>query len=252
MKIAIALRTCTSQYNIFNLKRIIEEPKSTITLTCLNSLLKTIKNTKHNVTFSIHDDNSGDEVVQKMQEMCKSYGVECELFRCESKGNFKSQYEWMKKQDAEALYAVEDDYLHKETALQDMVEMIDHMIKFDEALYGIYPFNCYHRYTNPTSLYPSYVISGPKQYWRSLLHSTHTFFIPHIVFHMFDEIMKRQAYTWPTHQECNEDRTINNVWKNGVRLLCPLDSLAYHLEDETQEDPIYDWRPLWNKNLTEL
>jgi hypothetical protein len=61
--------------------------------------------------------------------------------------------------------------------------------------------------------------------------------------------MKEQAYTWATNAAL-EDTTINKVWKEQqVMMFTPLESLAYHLADKTQEDPFNNWQQLWSENL---
>jgi len=252
MRIAVALRTCTSVKTTFGNDRLLQVPKSTITLTCLNSLLKSIKHCNHEIIFSIHDDNSSPEALSMMDELCHQHGVTYELFKCDKLKNFVSQYEWCKQAKAEVIYCVEDDYLHKESAIQDMADMCVHMTSWMPGVYAAYPFNNPHRYNSPDMLYPSYIVKGPNQYWRSLVHTPHTFFLPSIVFHANDEIMKRQAETWP-NPECFEDNTINRVWRDGnVRLLSPMESVAIHLEDETCAEPFYDWKPLWKDNLIRI
>jgi hypothetical protein len=63
--------------------------------------------------------------------------------------------------------------------------------------------------------------------------------------------MKKQAYTWASNGAF-EDTTINNIWRSeDVILFTPLESLAYHLADKTQEDTLYNWKQLWDDNLNE-
>lgn len=249
MKIAIATRPCDSKFNMWNSTRIVDADKPTIVLTCFHSLVKSIKASKYDVTLSIHDDHSSRETLTKFSEICEKYGINFELYHCESLGNFASQYEWMKKQEADYYYCVEDDYLHRECAIDEMVDMCEHMREFFPGDYAVYPFNSPHRYHSFDMLYPSYIIKGKTQYWRSALHSTHTFFINRKSFLEYDDIMKFQAYNWPK-PESFEDKTINNIWhEQNVRLLSPLTSLAFHLADETQEENLFDWKKLWNDNL---
>lgn len=253
MKIALALRTCSSTYNYWpnHETRIIDTDKQTILLTCLNSLLKSIKASGHEIIFSIHDDSSSDQVINSIGELCSKYGISGDLINSNKLGNFISQYEWLKKQDCDYIYCVEDDYLHRENAIKDMMGMIDHLKQFKAGEYAIFPFNCAHRYTTFESLYLSYIVKGPNQYWRSCLHSTHTFFISKNAFDKYDNIMKKQAYTWASNGAF-EDTTINNIWRSeDVILFTPLESLAYHLADKTQEDTLYNWKQLWDDNLNE-
>jgi len=250
MKIAIALRTCGNVFNYWNNnERIVDADKATIILTCLNSLLKAIKSSGHEVIFSIHDDSSSDELLSHIGEVCGMHNVSGELINSGKLGNFITQYEWLKKQDCDYVYCIEDDYLHRDSALFEMMEMIDYLKSMNPGEYAIHPFNCPHRYAGFQSLYPSYIIKGPNQYWRSNFHSTHSFFISKNMFTQYDDIMKEQAYTWATNAAV-EDSTINKVWKEQkVMMFTPLKSLVYHIADKTQEDTFDNWQQLWTENL---
>jgi len=253
MKIAIALRTCGSVYSYWldKTSRIVDIDKETIILTCLNSLLSSIRACNHEVVFSIHDDSSSDELIAKIGALCDKHGVHGELINSGKMGNFKSQYEWAKKQEVDYVYCVEDDYLHTRYAIQDMMNMISLLKDINPGEYAIFPFNCPHRYTSYINLYPSYVVKGLTGYWRSSLHSTHTFFISKDMFTHYDHIMKEQAYTWATNAAV-EDSTINKIWhEQKVMLFTPLESVAYHLADRSQEDTFYNWKQIWDENLDE-
>jgi hypothetical protein len=182
-------------------------------------------------------------------ELCAKHGVSGELINSGKLGNFKTQYEWIKRQDCDYVYCVEDDYLHQSTAIDDMIDFIMAINELNAGDYAVFPFNCPHRYASFQELYPSYIVKGPKQYWRSCYHSTHTFFISKNAFQRYDDIMKEQAYTWATNAAL-EDTTINRVWRDQqVMMFTPLESLAYHLADKTQEDTLYNWKQLWEDNL---
>lgn len=246
MKIAIALRTCSSVFNYWGgSDRVVDADKSTIVLTCLKSILKSIEQSKYEIVFSIHDDNSDQETIDAMKRLCEQFDVE--FYQTPKHGNFISQYEWVKKQDCDYVYCVEDDYLHYPTAIDDMVNMCERMRVFLPSEYAVYPFNNPHRYASFDMLYTSYILKGDKSYWRSSLHSTHTFFVSKKTFDEYDNIMKFQAYQWPS-LECVEDKTINTIWhEQRVKLLCPINSLAIHLADKTQEED--GWKDLWD-NVT--
>lgn len=252
MKIAVALRTCASVMNYWGDDRIVDCPKSTVTLTCLNSLLQTMKRSKHKFVFSIHDDHSGHDVTEKFGKMCQENEVYGELLNTPQKGNFKSQYEWCKGQDVDYIYCVEDDYLHQPDAIDDMMDMIDCLKNLNNMDYAIFPFNCPHRYMSFQCLYPSYIVQGPKQYWRSSLNSTHTFMVSKQCFSDNDEIMRYQAYNWHINGAC-EDTSINKVWREQKTILfIPMESLAIHITNSSQTEPFFDWQTLWNKNLVTL
>lgn len=244
MKVAIALRTCGSVLNYWGADRVVDADKPTILLKCLKSILIAINNTTHEVKFSIHDDNSDHDTICKMVNLCVEYNVPYELFHAKKLENFRSQYEWAKVQECDYVYCVEDDYLHTQSSIDDMINTCEQMKQFLPSEYAVYPYNNPHRYASFEMLYPSYIIKGEQCYWRSLLHSTHTFLIPKSAFLEYDDILKYQAYEWPS-LNATEDNTINKIWmQQQVKLLCPLKSLAYHLSDKTQEDP--GWVNLWD------
>lgn len=246
MKIAIALRTCDQVYSTWKLKRKVEADKQTIILTCLNSLLDAISTTKHEVVFSIHDDNSSEETLDHIEWLCDKYGVKYELFQTEKLGNFKSQYEWMKSQiDADFLYAVEDDYLHDPNIFDLFIDMHQYLVPLVNQPgidYAFYPWNNPQRYETFEYIYPVMVFKRNGRYWRSELQSTHTFFVTRNTFDQNDKVMKHQAYTWP-NPESWDFRTITMVWREQVtRLVVPLDSLAYHLTDIDVSESESLWR----------
>jgi hypothetical protein len=248
MKIAYPIRTCDSVFNFWNSTRIVDCDKATIVTTCVNSLLNSIAAFDHEPVISFHDDNSSEQTLDTIQELCHQYNLKYELFHTESKHNFISQYEWLVDQEFDYVYCVEDDYLHKTNAIHDMAEMIQFLNYIVPKDYAIYPFNNPHRYANFQSLYPSYIVKGPNQYWRSLFHSTHTFFISRKCFTDNIHIMREQSYNWHVNGAV-EDSTINKVWhEQNTMLFCPMHSLAYHIADESQKDNFTDWRLLWNEN----
>jgi hypothetical protein len=251
VKIAIGLRTCGTVFNYWNnQERIVDVDKETLILTCLNSLLKSIKYSSHEIVFSIHDDSSSDTLLGKMNKLCQNYGISYDLINSGQLKNFQTQYDWINKQNCDYVYCVEDDYLHKLFAIDDMVSMCEHMKVLLPSEYAVYPFNNPHRYTSFDMLYAVYVLKGPKGYWRSSFHSTHTFFITKKAFVQYDDIMKFQSYNWATDADWLEDSTINKIWhEQQVKLMSPINSLAYHMADKTQEEPFDDWKQLWYENL---
>lgn len=252
MRIAVALRTCGAVFNHWgHPHRLGSDDKSTVILTCLHSLLSAITASGHEVVFSIHDDSSSENLIRCMGELCQQFNVTGDLIESGKHNNFKTQYEWIKQQDYDYAYCVEDDYLHQIAALSEMVDICEHMRNFFPAEYSVFPFNIPHRYSHPNLLYTSYIIKGATRYWRSSLHSTHTFFVSSATFNEYDHVMRSQAYQWPDISAV-EDNNINTIWQEQkVRLLCPLDSLAWHIADESQEDTLGNWKQHWDENLTE-
>lgn len=248
MRILYPVRTCDSVYNFWDSTRFVDCDKATVVATCVNSLLKSIVSFDHEPILSFHDDNSSKRTLEAIQDLCHQHKLKYEIFHTEPKRNFISQYNWTVDQDFDYVYCVEDDYLHRENAIHDMVEMIGILNYITPKDYAIYPFNNPHRYASFDQLYPSYIVKGSNQYWRSILHSTHTYLISKKCFVDNIDIMRVQAYNWHIDSSL-EDETINHVWrKQDTMLFSPMKSLAYHIADSSQEDNFDNWRELWNQN----
>lgn len=250
MKIAIAVRTCGAVFSLWNQDRIVDADKPTIMFTCLNSILKTVSNSKNEIVFSIHDDSSSDDQKQLMQKMVKHYDIQCEFIDSGKKNNLRTQYHWLKEQDCEYVYYLEDDYLHVPTAIDDMIDMCEYMKVFWPGDYAVFPMNHPHRYHSPEAMNPSYIIKGPKGYWRSAFHTTCTFLISKHAADKYDSIIREMAYIWEVNG-APEDQYINRIWREQeTRLIYPMDTLAWHISDESNRDTLSNWQKVWNENET--
>jgi len=248
MKIAVALRTCDNVQSHWGTKRYFDVEKRVLLMTCIGSLFQTIKCTKgHEIQLSIHDDNSAENTLKYIDSLAEIYGIKYELVHTERLGNFKSQYEWAKKQDTDFVYCVEDDYLHHPQMFNYFVDMYDYLhslVNQPGIDYAFYPWNNPQRYQTFEYIYPVMVFKHNRRYWRSELQSTHTFFMSKFAFDRHDDTMKFQAYNWPK-EEAWDFRTITMIWREQqTRLVVPLDSLAYHVCD--QEIP--EAKELWERN----
>jgi len=249
-KVAIALKTCGTVYNLWGEKRIVDADKPTIMFTCLNSVLRTIAASRHEIIFSIHDDSSTEEQKTLMRKMVNHYNIECEYIDSGKKNNFKTQYHWLKEQDCDYVYLLEDDYLHIDTAIDDMVDMCEHMKVFWPGDYAVFPMNHPHRYHSVGAMNPSYVIRGPKGYWRSAFHTTATVFMSKWAADKYDSVLKEQAYMWEING-APEDQIINRIWREQeTRLMYPMETIAWHISDESNRDTLGDWQKVWNDNET--
>jgi hypothetical protein len=253
MKIAVAVRTCGQVFHWWNdPDRIVNVSKPSLVLTSLNSLCRTIKNSKHDIILSIHDDNSGEQFLSSLDQLIKFYSIEYQLIQTEPKGNCISQYNWLKQQHCDYVYLMEDDYLHTEHGLDTMLNACEYMQEFepnDLGGYAVFPMNHPHRYRK-NFIYSSYIFIIDNRYWRSITHTSASFFISKKDFTTYDEYMRINAYSWSERVE--EDKAINLFWNMGkVRLLCPINSLAWHIADKTHEDKINDWKSVWDQNFVE-
>src|SRR6056300_124010 len=91
---------------------------------CFNSLLKAVEYVKdHNVRLTVLDDHSSPEFIEWLKEKQKQRYFH--IRHNEEKGyqySAHQQFLACRDSDADLVYCVEDDYLHVETAIQEMID----------------------------------------------------------------------------------------------------------------------------------
>ena len=245
-KLQIVARTCSIVHLLHGVERYIDAPKNEIINVCLSSLVNSINNTNHDVNLIVLDDNSKEEDKKNIVKILENCNKDSKLIEIKNgKGPINSckiVYELVEKNATDLWYHVEDDYLHFETAIQEMVDSISYFEKLTNINVSIFPYDCICRYTS--GIYPSYIFHGPKRHFRTIKHSTYTCMTNKKVYEKYKNYFELAANYVCTK---SEDETINRVWnKNDVILLNPIPSLAMHIVGKDGKDPYIDVEKLWN------
>jgi len=162
------------------------------------------------------------------------------------------QLELAKNSDADIVYLIEDDYLHFESAIFEMIEEYINFSNLTKQDIAIYPYDDPLNYTDKF-LDESRIVLGSKRHWRTNKYSTGSFMVkPAIIRRHFDIYYKFcKLYMTPFGDALNihEGTTINKIWRENVYLFTPIPSLALHMQYEDQKDKFIDWKELWNKSI---
>lgn len=248
--------------------------KLEVTKRCFRSLIKTIQHCqqKENAVqyrLVVLDDRSDQEFLDEVVQCQKQCSFSVELRKSSSQGNMASigeMYKIGKLEGKNLIYFAQDDYLHYETALWEMIDAYFQFKKMSGFEVCIYPFDDPFRYSSPkyTSRYSHKIVLGAKRHWRTGYCTAAGFMVSHYTlsenWHLFEGLSKQEY-----NNEC-EDRTINRLFINMVGLeqfeikhilFTPIPSLVLHLGDESTKDPYLDWKKLWdqfddNHSLTDL
>jgi len=180
-----------------NKKRIFEEPKIEYVLRCLFSLIKSINRLKKenpsiNVNLLIIDDNSKSDNLNKIKDVLnknhskyliinhKKEEHKEKIFENTNDQTFSNLssllkcFETAKKENSDLIYFVEDDYLHFENSLTDMIntyERVSSQIEKDIIICPCdYPFNY-------MSNEKTNILIGSNQHWRTVQKILCTFMI---------------------------------------------------------------------------
>ncbi len=229
--------------------------KTTLMLKCVTSLIHSMNACLKPIRLTILDDHSTDEFLEPLKKSILPRSRHpIELRHMKNGGQNATglaQFQFMR--DAQGLvYSTEDDYLHEETAINDMLDAYSHFSAkcnphgLDVA---IYPFDMPDNYVPPWHS-PCIVSHGPRQHWRTTTWSTYTMMVPSLVVRRhwarFDLLARQYGTAWGRANNVHEGTTLTQIWSSDTRLFSPIRSIALHMQFEGQRDPYIDWRERWN------
>lgn len=258
----VILRTCaTASVPVFapvgtpKKRRICGDDREIMIRKCLASLVRSINFADHDIRLVVLDDHSGEEFLGKMRSILATCDKPYELVSLKKRGfnhSAHQQFLYAKNARGDLVYTVEDDYLHTEDAIREMIYSYYHFKKTvgsDEV--AIYPFDCDHRYRD-NQVQPCRVFYRNRRYWRTNLASANTLFTGSAVFREHFPVFEALALEYPAKDEGDTiNRLYNNLVGQGgpVTLFTPIPSLAVHL---TYDEPLdvttemFDWRKIWD------
>ena len=252
-----------------NRKRIFDEPKIEYVCRSLHSVIKSIEylnknNSQVKVKLKIIDDNSSNENLDKIKNLLKSRNIEVEIInhdlsiheniikKQEKRETFSNlstllrAFEIGKNEGEDLIYFLEDDYIHIESALDEMVssyERISSQIKKELFICPAdYPF--LYMDNEKTSL-----LIGSNRHWRTISKTLMTFMVPKSFVDKY----------WDIFFKTCED--LNNPWEKYFydiyeKEICisPIKSLAVHITNINSGyglSPFIDYKKLWDENKYE-
>lgn len=248
----IILRTCDRVYQDRapdadgSDKRYCQTPKAELIRGCASSLVWSINAARGimPMRLTILDDHSSESTVSDLRSILDRCEVPCELIRSEASGSQASlRYlaSILAEQADDLFYSIEDDYLHTEGSITEMLETY---LRFEAESGGrsvvLFPFDDAVRYQ---VIYPTMVLRGTRRHWKLIRNGTHTLFgTVWALKNNWDLLMK----SIDEHGITYEDEHINIIWRDRNALLfSPLPSVALHLTYQGQEDPFVDWQAWW-------
>ena len=264
----VVFRSFTNENKLLsqNKKRIFEREKKEYTLRSLVSICRNINSIKNeiknfHVFLKIIDDNSQQNIIDQINEICIKYKISFEISnldisKYEERMNFRNNQrmlahnshiiqskEFALKSDFDLLYFVEDDYIHEDDALIEMIytyQKIASQLKDELVLCSTdYPY-LYVEAENTRNFI------GFKKHWRLINQSLCTYLI--------------SKQTLQKYWEYYEDMFLNNydpyekplheLYKK-INCFSPMPSLSLHLANINSIyglSPLKDWVKIWNKN----
>lgn len=222
--------------NFHGKERFLYKSKREITLASLLSLVRSINcfSKLKETSLTIIDDHSSEETINEMKKILIDCNCENEIINLKETGNsasLKTTYELAMNNGANLIYFVEDDHLHKETAIEFMTNAWEEFTKkIPNGQAVIAPYDDPIDYMSDR-ISPSRIVVSRDCHWRQNFHTTCTMFISKwILLHFWDKFMSVTNYGI---NGINEENTINLIYKKeGICLFTPIPALAIHLQDQ--------------------
>ncbi len=249
-----------------NKKRLFELPKIEYTLRSLNSLLKSIKFSEEKypnikIKLIIIDDNTSEANLNKIKNLTNNNNFEITFTNVDHdkyKGSIKAQkndqtysnlasllccYEVAKKNTDDLVFFVEDDYLHFEPMIEEMIASYERISSQLGNDIFMCPADYPYLYMNNQK---TNILIGNKRHWRTVNETLCTFMTS-------KELLEKY---WDNFYKTCLDRHdpfemyINDIYNKEI-CVSPLKSLSVHYTNINSSyglSPFIDYKKLWDES----
>jgi len=246
-----------------NKKRLFEKPKIEYSLRSLNSLIRSINYCKSKypnieIKLLIVDDNSKNENLEKLKNLINEETEIVNLNREEFKNKIKPQtneetignlaslyksFELGKERCEDLVFFVEDDYLHFEPMLEEMIASYERISSQLNKDIFMCPADYPYLYMDNVK---TNILIGNKRHWRTTDKTLCTFLTSKSLLNQY----------WDNFKKTCEDRHdpfekyLNEIYNQEI-CISPLKSLSLHLTNVNSSyglSPFIDYKKLWDES----
>ena len=249
-----------------NKRRLFEEPKIEYSLRSLNSLIKSIKFSKNkypNINFKtiIVDDKSKEENLGKIKKLINTSDLDMNIFSLNHenyKDKIKQQknhqtfsnlasllqcFELGKEHGEDLIYFIEDDYLHFEPMLEEMIASYERIASQVNKDIFMCPADYPYLYMNNEK---TNILIGNKRHWRTVSQTLCSFMTTKALLNKYWD----NFYNTCLDRHDPFEKYLNEIYKQEF-CVSPLKSLSLHLTNVNSSyglSPFIDYKKLWDAN----
>ena len=249
-----------------NKKRIFEKPKVEYTSKSISSLIKSIvycKTKYPNIKIKtlIVDDDSDEKTLNNIKKTINSSKLDMEIINFDKRdydniinkqknlqtfGNLSSllhSFELGKKMGKDLVFFLEDDYIHFEPMLEEMIASYERISSQTKKELFMCPADYPYLYMNNEK---SNILIGNKRHWRTIDKTLCTFMTS------IELINKYWDNFYNTCLDRNEpfEKYLNEIYKKEL-CISPLKSLSVHMTNVNSNyglSPFINYKKLWDEN----
>ena len=251
-----------------NKTRIFDKPKSEYTLRSLNSLLNSVQKAKTqlqniNLNLTIVDGNSDKTTIEKMNSLLYKKEFASNIINLnqnefddkiinednpETFGNLASLLKCflIAKDEAEDLiFFVEDDYLHKDSMIEEMLMTYERLASQLNKEIVLCPADYPYLYTTDRK---TNVLIGSHRHWQLIDKTLCTFLTSKIILNQYWENFVKNC----KKRHDPFEKYLNEIYKEEY-CLAPIPSLSVHLTNINSSygiAPYINIKKLWDQNIT--
>jgi hypothetical protein len=249
-----------------NKKRLFEEPKIKYSLRALSSLIKSINfsKTKYpNIKFKIIivDDKSKDKNLDKIKKLINQSDLDISIVNLNHanyKATIKEQkndqtfsnlasllqsFELGKEHGEDLVFFVEDDYLHVEPMMEEMIASYERIASQMNKDIFMCPTDYPYLYMNNEK---TNILIGNKRHWRTITQTLCTFMTTKSLLDKYWE----NFYNTCLNRNDPFEIYLNKIYTKEL-CVSPLKSLSLHLTNVNSSyglSPFIDYKKLWEEN----
>ena len=247
-----------------NKRRLFEKPKIDYSIRSIKSLIKSInlcqkKYSDLKIKTIVLDDSSKNENLEKIKQIIK--GVDSEIISLNTK-KFETKIKKQKSQETfsnlaslyqcfeigkeigeDLIFFIEDDYLHFETMLEEMIATYERVSSQIGKDIFMCPADYPYLYMNNEK---TNILIGNKRHWRTITKTLCTFLTSKKLLNLYWENFKKNC----EDRHDPFEKYINEIYKKEF-CISPLKSLSVHLTNVNSSyglSPYINYKKLWDQN----
>ena len=249
-----------------NKKRLFELPKIEYTLRSLNSLLKSINFCKKKypdvkINLTIVDDNTNEANLNKIKNLTNNSNFDINIAKVnhqkyrslikeqkneQTYSNLSSLlfcFEIAKENTEDLVFFVEDDYLHFEPMMEEMIASYERIASQINTDIFMCPADYPYLYMNNKK---TNILIGNKRHWRTVDVTLCTFLTSKKFIHNYWDNLYKNCLD----RHSPFEKYINEIYKKEI-CVSPLKSLSVHFTNVNSSyglSPFIDYKKLWKES----